>query len=595
MYMSDIIGKVLSSSPSSVIIEMDTLSTFEQNKSQLQVGKHIKVAEGNHNFAVCVINNLRVINYDVSLDLKLIIESQPIGSLLDGEFKRGGNNLPVPTEPAYILTTGELDQIFKTTNDYDFPIGYLAQNKNIEVKISGDKFFGKHVAIVGSTGSGKSCTVAKVLQSVVGIQDGSNTYSDDKKNSHIIIFDMHSEYTAAFTLDNEQNFALNNLTINNLKLPYWLMNSEELEALFIESNESNSHNQISIFKHAVILNKEKYNSNLKDITYDTPVYFNIEEVYNYIENMNREVISKLSGENCPKLLDGTLIRDRKIHYFEKTHEFVSPSTSKDSKASNGPFHGEFNRFSSRLETKLADKRLLFLLDPKKEDNSNYKTKDFEEIIKQFLGYINKSNISIIDLSRIPFEVLSITVSLVSRLIFDFCFHYSKLQHQKELLNDIPVMIVCEEAHNYIPRSDNSEYRSSKKSIERIAKEGRKYGLSLMVVSQRPSEVSETIFAQCNNFISLRLTNHSDQNYIKNLMPDSTNSIVEILPNLSPGECIVVGDSIIMPTVVKMDVPNPEPKSQSIRFNNEWQQPWKEVTFEDIIKHWRKETELEPLT
>ncbi|MEH6917673.1 ATP-binding protein, partial [Priestia megaterium] len=202
---------------------------------------------------------------------------------------------------------------------------------------------------------------------------------------------------------------------------------------------------------------------------------------------------------------------------------------------------------------------------------------------------------IIDLSGIPFEVLSITVSLVSRLIFDFCFHYSKLQHQKELLNDIPVMIVCEEAHNYIPRSDNSEYRSSKKSIERIAKEGRKYGLSLMVVSQRPSEVSETIFAQCNNFISLRLTNHSDQNYIKNLMPDSTNSIVEILPNLSPGECIVVGDSIIMPTVVKMDVPNPEPKSQSIRFNNEWQQPWKEVTFEDIIKHWRKETELEPLT
>ncbi|MEH6917674.1 ATPase, partial [Priestia megaterium] len=100
----------------------------------------------------------------------------------------------------------------------------------------------------------------------------------------------------------------------------------------------------------------------------TPVYFNIEEVYNYIENMNREVISKLSGENCPKLLDGTLIRDRKIHYFEKTHEFVSASTSKDSKASNGPFHGEFNRFSSRLETKLADKRLLFLLDPKKEDN-----------------------------------------------------------------------------------------------------------------------------------------------------------------------------------------------------------------------------------
>lgn len=310
--------------------------------------------------------------------------------------------------------------------------------------------------------------------------------------------------------------------------------------------------------------------------------------------MNREVVSKLSGENCPKLLDGTLICDRKDYYFEKLYDFIPQSTSKEAKASNGPFHGEFNRFSSRLETKLSDKRLRFLLEPKKEDGTHFNTEDFEEILKQFLGYLNKSNVSIVDLSGIPFEVLSITVSLVSRLIFDFCFHYSKLQHEKNLLNEIPVMIVCEEAHNYIPRSENADYKASKKSLERIAKEGRKYGLSLMVVSQRPSEVSETIFAQCNNFVSLRLTNHGDQSYIKNLMPDSTKSIGEILPNLAPGECIVVGDSIIMPTVIKMDKPNPEPKSQSIRFNNEWQQEWKDVSFNDVIKRWKREIEKESL-
>ena len=261
---------------------------------------------------------------------------------------------------------------------------------------------------------------------------------------------------------------------------------------------------------------------------------------------------------------------------------------------NGPFHGEFNRFSSRLETKLSDKRLRFLLEPKKADGTHFGSEDFEEILKQFLGYLNKSNVSIVDLSGIPFEVLSITVSLVSRLIFDFCFHYSKLQHEDNLLNEIPVMIVCEEAHNYIPRSMNADYKASKKSLERIAKEGRKYGLSLMVVSQRPSEVSETIFAQCNNFVSLRLTNHGDQNYIKNLMPDSTKSIGEILPNLAPGECIVVGDSIIMPTVIKMDKPHPEPKSQSIRFNHEWQKEWKDVSFNDVIKRWKREIEIESL-
>jgi DNA helicase HerA-like ATPase len=132
-------------------------------------------------------------------------------------------------------------------------------------------------------------------------------------------------------------------------------------------------------------------------------------------------------------------------------------------------------------------------------------------MKQFVGYLNRSNVTIVDLSGIPFEVLSVTVSLIARLIFDFCFHYSKLRHEATLLNDIPVMLVCEEAHNYVPQNDSAEYRSSRKSIERIAKEGRKYGLSLMVVSQRPSEVSETIFAQCNNFIALRLTNSNDQN------------------------------------------------------------------------------------
>ncbi|MFK4166585.1 ATP-binding protein [Paenibacillus lautus] len=181
--------------------------------------------------------------------------------------------------------------------------------------------------------------------------------------------------------------------------------------------------------------------------------------------------------------------------------------------------------------------------------------------------------------------------MVARLVFDFSFHYSKIQHDRELLNDIPVMIVCEEAHNYIPRNGGAEYNSSKKSIERIAKEGRKYGLSLMVVSQRPSEVSETILAQCNNFVSLRLTNPNDQNFVKNLMPDSTKNLGEILPNLGQGECIVVGDSIIMPTVIKMEKPIPEPKSQSVPFIQEWEQPWKQVTFSDIIKRWRKEEGL----
>jgi len=324
------------------------------------------------------------------------------------------------------------------------------------------------------------------------------------------------------------------------------------------------------------------------MTYDTPVYFSIKEVHLYIENMNREVIGRLTGEDRPKLEDGTLIDAREDHYFDEKCVFVAPSTAAATKATNGPFNGEFNRFVSRLETKLADKRLRFLLDPVKSDGRPFETEDFEEIMKQFLGYLNRANVTIIDLSGIPFEVLSITVSLVSRLIFDFCFHYSKLRHKEDSLSDVPVMMVCEEAHNYIPQRDEAAYRASRKSLERVAKEGRKYGLSLMVVSQRPSEVSETIFAQCNNFIALRLTNNADQNYVKRLFPDNSSGITDILPNLAPGECIVVGDAVLLPAVVQMPLPRPEPHSKSVSFHKEWMGPWRDVTFAEVIGRWRKE-------
>ena len=219
--------------------------------------------------------------------------------------------------------------------------------------------------------------------------------------------------------------------------------------------------------------------------------------------------------------------------------------------------------------------------------------DFEEILKQFLGYIDKSNVSIIDLSGIPFEVLSITVSLISRIVFDFCFHYSKLKHERNELNDVPFMIVCEEAHNYIPKNGGADYQASKKSLKRIAKEGRKYGISLMVVSQRPSEVSDTIYSQCNNFISLRLTNISDQSYIKNLLPNNTSSVTDVLPTLQPGQCLIVGDATPLPSIVQMEKPNPEPQSKNVNVCDVWNEEWKKidqdepVTIANVLERWRR--------
>lgn len=584
------IGRVLESSPNSILIEIKDERIFEANKKNFQIGKYLEIAEGNLNKVIAVIQNIKSNSSESGSDLKFLIQAQPIGYIENNEFHRGSALIPSPTEPVHVVDTSTIHLIYNSNKEFNFPFGKLVQNKSIDFKIDANKFFGKHVALVGSTGSGKSCTVSKILQDAVGINTKKNKNIVQQKNAHIIIFDIHSEYKSAFQLHADEKFNLNVLDAETLKLPYWLMNSEELETLFIEGNENNHHNQVSQFKRSVILNKEKHNPSLKDkINYDTPVYFNIQEVYNYIWNLNNEVIGKLTNENCPKLSDGTLITDLdKNIFFNNKLDFIIQSTAAATKASNGAFHGEFNRFLSRLETKLSDKRLSFILNAEKLDGSSFQTNDFGDILKQFLGYLDRSNITIIDLSGIPFEVLSITVSLVSRLVFDFAFHYSKIKHISEGQNDIPFMIVCEEAHNYIPRTGGAEYKAAKKSIERIAKEGRKYGLSLMVVSQRPSEVSETIFSQCNNFISLRLTNVNDQSYVKALMPENSNAIADILPNLGPGECLIVGDATLLPSVVKLEMPDPQPQSQSIMFHDEWQKNWKDLGFDEIIKRWKKE-------
>lgn len=588
------IGRVLESSPSSILIEVKDDKVFDENKKSLQIGKYLEISDGNLNKVIAVILNIKSSMTDTNTSLKFILQTQPIGYIENDVFMRGTSLIPSPTEPVFVMESSSMDLIYSSNKDYNFPFGKLVQNKSVELKIDANKFFSKHIALVGSTGSGKSCTVSKILQDVIGINEGKNTNSISQKNSHIIIFDIHSEYKSAFDLHQDEKFTLNILDVDSLKLPYWLMNSEELETIFIEGNENNHHNQVSQFKRAVVLNKEKHNPTLKDkVNYDTPVYFSIEEVYNYICNINNLTIYIESGKTYLATLDTPKVEFDNNNLWDLIDFEESTGNGKHDKlnvkvSKGGGFNGEFERFISRLETKINDKRLKFIMNPKNDEDESYKTNDLEIILKQFLGYIDKANISIIDLSGIPFEVLSITVSLVSRLVFDFAFHHSKMKHSMDELNDIPFLIVCEEAHNYIPKTGGAEYKASKKSLERIAKEGRKYGLSLMVVSQRPSEVSETIFSQCNNFISLRLTNVNDQNYVRALMPENSNAIADILPNLASGECLIVGDATIIPSVVKLDMPNPEPKSQSIRFQDEWQKEWKEASFEDVIKRWKKE-------
>ena len=197
--------------------------------------------------------------------------------------------------------------------------------------------------------------------------------------------------------------------------------------------------------------------------------------------------------------------------------------------------------------------------------------------------------TIIDLSGVPFDVLSITVSLISRVLFEYGYYYKRFRCDRNPMetvnNDIPLLLVYEEAHKYVPNNDLAKYRASKESIERIAKEGRKYGVTLLLASQRPSEISETIFSQCNNFLALRLTNPNDQNYVKRLLPDSLGNIVEKMPSLRAGECLLIGDAVVIPSIVQVEECNPSPSSNDIPYYQLWREEWKELDIEEIKKLW----------
>lgn len=248
-------------------------------------------------------------------------------------------------------------------------------------------------------------------------------------------------------------------------------------------------------------------------------------------------------------------------------------------ASTGTNNGKFINFINRLENKLLDKRLDFFLG-KHCFGANH-----TDVLKTILGFSaeKKSNVTILDVSGVPFEVLSITVSLVTRMLFDFSFH---LKMNSEVSQETPLLLVYEEAHKYVPKSDLSKYRSSRNSIERIAKEGRKYGVSLMLASQRPSEISETIFSQCNNFIAMRLTNPQDQSYVKRLLPDALGAVTDSLPALKAGEALLIGESVIMPSLIQIDRCDPTPSSSSIPYLEIWKKEWLEPGFDEIIKLWK---------
>jgi hypothetical protein len=577
-------AEVIAVNPDSIKIAINNLDEFLGEHGGLKLGSFLNVSDDDSCQLVAVIQNFSLeVNEDGKK--KYFIDALPLGTIQDGEFIRGGDTLSIPPTSVSPTKPEDMKVIFESSvnEQVKFIFSKLINHQSdIEIPVDGNKFFNKHIAVVGSTGSGKSHTISSLLQHVINSKDENYSGLND---SHIIIFDLHSEYKSAFP-------NANYLDISNLKLPYWLLNSSELEEILLDTGERDNYNQASIFRQLVTENKKVHNEDSEKIFYDSPLKFRIEEILNALFNIKNETVHSKTP-NTYMLIENdqdqesesglTMTNEEKIRkYFTERFKFKPTKSQSISKGAYAD--GTLEKFFLRFDSKVRDERLDFLFN---SDNYNLTLID---VLKQILGYKddNKSNITILDLSGIPFEVLSITVSLISRLLFDYGYFYKKaFQENTTTNNNTPFLLVYEEAHKYAPKSDLVKYRSALQAIERIAKEGRKYGITLLLATQRPSEISETIFSQCSNFIAMRLTNPNDQNYITRLLPDTLGNMVSKLPTLRAGEALLLGESVTMPLFVKINKCYPEPSSNDIPYFELWKKEWKEINFSSLSKAWNK--------
>jgi DNA helicase HerA-like ATPase len=441
------------------------------------------------------------------------------GKFSEGRFQRGTEELPYPGANVELPSEGDLDLIFNTYRRYDFALGEISLLKGKKNYMDPDKFFSRHVAIVGATGSGKSCAVASILQKVAKLP-----------GARIILLDLHDEYGEAFGELAER------VNIGEFELPYWAMNFDELVETFVDADDPAARSEMVVMSEILLNSKRSKNPAYKDaVTVDSPVYFDLSDI--------KVKMQALDTERLPN-------------------------------GKEGPFYGNFTRFLFKFDSKFNDKRFEFLFKPKK-----FRTSDtFSQFLELLFGLKSGKSIVVLNLSNVPPEVINALASLLARLVFDF-------NMWNPYRANLPILLVLEEAHNYLNTRISSQ--TARRTIERVVKEGRKYGVSCMIVSQRPSDVAESIMSQCSNFVAMRLSNPDDQAYVAKLVPESMGDMLDIIPALKQGEGLLLGDACILPLRTKIDAPDPFPRSKDVDFYTKWSILPPAVDLESVVERWRK--------
>lgn len=428
---------------------------------------------------------------------------------------------------------------------HSLEMGRYTIDESATAYIDGNKLFQRHASLLGSTGSGKSWTVAAILEQAAKLP-----------SANLIVFDLHGEYRAlSYTrhLRIPGPEELGKADPSLLYLPYWLLNAEELQAMFIDRSEFSAHNQVMAFQDTVVREKKRTletqgkNEVLTAFTLDSPIPFTITDVIAEIERLNKEMV--------PGATPG--------------------------KEKQGPFYGQFSRLLLRLNSKISDKRYGFLFQfPSSENEYD----SMAVMIKRLMDYSEPTaQIKVIDFSEVPADILPIIVGLVARIIFQVQFWTDRDKRK-------PMAFICDEAHVYLPKKEgkNPVEQRAIENFEKIAKEGRKYGVALLIISQRPSDVSSTILSQCNNVVALRLTNGDDQATVRKLMPESLEGLMDTMPILDIGEALVVGDAVLLPSRIRIHPPSEKPQSATIDFWDEWRKAPDSPDFAKAVENMRRQ-------
>lgn len=538
------IGRIMTVAADKAVIAVSKMVIRNNQLYLVQLGTILKIVTRD-SIVVAMVSSLQVGAADAEglsdgcmAQLDILGEITTNATTRATKFFRGVRTFPVLNEPVYNMSPVELEMIFNKENEPCISVGRLQQDNSIVAKVRIDDLLSKHFSIIGSTGSGKSCTVALVLQAIL----------NENRNAHVVLFDPHNEYSKSF---GDMAEVIRN---DKLDLPLWLFNFEEMVELLTSEIADQAREEEEVLHDVILKAKQLYDRSAASGGVTTQAK---------IEDIEKDLSRAASHISLDSPVPFRIRDILKLlnHYMGKLE--------------NSNNLGPYKRLTRRIESYLADPRYQFI----------FRNQAAPSPIEQILGQIFRipvrgRPISILDFSGIPSEALNIVVSVISRLAFDLAMWSGR---------KIPILLVCEEAHRYIPADPTLGFNSTRRAISRIAKEGRKYGVSLAIISQRPSELEPSTLSQCSTIFSMRLSNEIDQNFVKAAVPDGAAELLAFLPSLGTAEAMIFGESVNMPMRVILNTLGEEyrPHSSSAKFSDLWTHDIDDPAFmETVYANWR---------